>query len=167
MPEREWNRIGPERVGALRQPSMAGGLFSIDRAFFYEIGSYDEGMQIWGSENIEMSLRVWMCGGLLEMLPCSHVGHVFRKETPYKFPGGVGRTISYNLVRLVKVWSDQYEDVFFKLNVGARELRNDHGDVSSRVRLRRNLQCKSFDWYLEHIFPEHQMQSNFTFVGEV
>lgn len=37
---------------------MAGGLFSIDREFFYEIGSYDEGMKIWGGENIEMSIRV-------------------------------------------------------------------------------------------------------------
>ena len=37
---------------------MAGGLFSIDRDYFYEIGSYDEGMDIWGAENLEMSFRV-------------------------------------------------------------------------------------------------------------
>lgn len=37
---------------------MAGGLFTIDRKYFYEIGSYDEGMEIWGAENIEMSFRV-------------------------------------------------------------------------------------------------------------
>ena len=37
---------------------MAGGLFSINREYFYEIGSYDPGMDIWGAENLEMSFRV-------------------------------------------------------------------------------------------------------------
>jgi len=37
---------------------MAGGLLSIDKSYFYEIGSYDEGMDIWGGENLEMSFRV-------------------------------------------------------------------------------------------------------------
>ena len=37
---------------------MAGGLFAIDRKYFYEVGSYDTSMNIWGGENMEMSFRV-------------------------------------------------------------------------------------------------------------
>jgi polypeptide N-acetylgalactosaminyltransferase len=58
VPERENSRRNHDLTLPLRSPTMAGGLFTIDRKYFYEIGAYDEGMDVWGAENIEMSLRV-------------------------------------------------------------------------------------------------------------
>lgn len=45
-------------ISPTRSPTMAGGLFAINRKYFWEIGSYDDKMDGWGGENLEMSFRV-------------------------------------------------------------------------------------------------------------
>ncbi|XP_033227598.1 polypeptide N-acetylgalactosaminyltransferase 5 isoform X2 [Belonocnema kinseyi] len=163
--QREMERRNGDRTAPLRTPTMAGGLFSIDKEYFYHLGAYDEGMDIWGGENLEMSFRIWMCGGTLEIATCSHVGHVFRKSTPYTFPGGTSKIVNRNNARLAEVWLDQWKHFYYNINPGARSVSV--GDVSERVGLRERLKCKSFRWYLENIYPESPMPLDYYYLGDV
>lgn len=64
-----------------------------------------------------------MCGGTLEIVPCSHVGHIFRKRSPYKWKTGTN-VLKRNSVRLAKVWMDDYAKYFFQ-RIGNELVRSD------------------------------------------
>lgn len=146
---------GPEGATApIKSPTMAGGLFAMNRNYFNELGQYDSGMDIWGGENLEISFRIWMCGGKLFIIPCSRVGHIFRKRRPYGSPEGQD-TMTHNSLRLAHVWLDEYKEQYFSLRPDLRT-RN-YGNISERVELRKKLDCKSFKWYLDNIYPEMQI----------
>ncbi|KAG8432391.1 hypothetical protein GDO86_002287 [Hymenochirus boettgeri] len=149
------NKRRKDETYPIKTPTFAGGLFSISKEYFEHIGSYDEEMEIWGGENIEMSFRVWQCGGQLEILPCSVVGHVFRSKSPHTFPKGT-QVIVRNQVRLAEVWMDEFKEIFYRRNREAANIvqKKDFGDLSRRLELRNRLQCKNFTWYLNTIYPE-------------
>ncbi|XP_057293759.1 polypeptide N-acetylgalactosaminyltransferase 11-like isoform X2 [Hydractinia symbiolongicarpus] len=100
--------------------------------------------------NLVDMMKIWMCGGRLEFVPCSRVGHLFRNRRPYG-DAGKGDTMARNSVRLVKVWLDEYQKYFYDIR---KDLSNVIVNVTERITLRQQLRCKTFKWYLNEVYPE-------------
>ncbi|XP_036071260.1 polypeptide N-acetylgalactosaminyltransferase 10 isoform X3 [Oryzias melastigma] len=135
-------------------PVMAGGLFAVDRKWFWELGGYDTGLEIWGGEQYEISFKVWMCGGRMEDIPCSRVGHIYRKYVPYKVPGGI--SLAKNLKRVAEVWMDEYAEYVYQRRPEYRHLSA--GDMTAQKELRSRLNCKNFRWFMKEVawdLPKH------------
>ncbi|VDQ10241.1 unnamed protein product, partial [Trichobilharzia regenti] len=144
--------IDPYRLIRPREtPALAGGIYAVWRDDFFHYGGYDEEMNIWGGENIELSLRTWMCHGQIEVVPCSRVGHLFRDKHPYTFPMGKEFTILRNHKRTVLVWflhdtnstlAQDYLAYFYTASPEARVIPA--GDLKSRKQIANSLKCHDF-----------------------
>jgi len=135
-------------------PTHAGGLFAINREYFLSLGGYDPGLLVWGAENFELSFKIWQCGGSILWVPCSRVGHVYRAFMPYGFgkltEKAKGPIITINYKRVVETWMDpEYKEFFYTREPTARYA--DMGNISSQLALKKNLECKSFDWFIKNI----------------
>ena len=65
-------------------PLLPGGCLAICRGVFEAAGGFDAGMTGWGWEDQEISLRLWLLGYELRLVPEVTVAHLFRACAPYR-----------------------------------------------------------------------------------
>ncbi|ELU10682.1 hypothetical protein CAPTEDRAFT_169618 [Capitella teleta] len=159
-----WGQL-PEHVeeAALKrgQPywsvALVGCAMLVNRKYFESIGTFDSDQRIWGGENLELSFRAWMCGGSVVTVPCSRVGHIFRK-TVYADVNTFQEVLQKNLIRTAEVWMDDFKKYFYGSAVmykSKSSLTDDEKtSLAKRVELRKRLKCKSFSWFLRNVAPE-------------
>lgn len=131
-----------------RSPVMAGGLFAISRKWFWELGGYDPGLDIWGGEQYELSFKLWQCGGKMVDAPCSRIGHIYRKFAPFPNPG-VGDFVGRNYRRVAEVWMDEYAQYLYNRRPLYKNI--DPGDLTDQRAVRDRLKCKPFKWFMEEV----------------
>uniref|UniRef100_A0A8C5DXG5 Polypeptide N-acetylgalactosaminyltransferase n=1 Tax=Gouania willdenowi TaxID=441366 RepID=A0A8C5DXG5_GOUWI len=164
-PPKQWWEAG-DVSAPIRTPAMIGCSFVANRDYFGKLGLLDSGMDVYGGENIELGIRVWLCGGSMEVLPCSRVAHVARMKKPYH--SNIVLQMRRNALRVAEVWMDEYKsNVYLAWNIPMENHGIDYGDISQRVALRTSLQCKSFQWYLDNVYPEMRRYNDTVFYGEV
>ena len=138
-----------------KSPVMAGGLFAIDREYFWKLGGYDPGLDVWGGEQYELSFKIWQCGGTMVDAPCSRVGHIYRKFAPFPNPG-IGDFMGRNYKRVAEVWMDEYKEYLYDRKPYYRDI--DAGDLTALLALRQKLNCKPFSWFMKEVafdLPAH------------
>lgn len=48
----------------------------------------------------------------MELIPCSHIGHLYRQST-YSFDGNRNDITAKNSVRLVEVWMSDMKNIYY------------------------------------------------------
>jgi len=98
----------------IASPGTTAGVFAMNKAWFLKLDLFDPGMLEFGGDDVELSLKTWRCGGRIEIVPCSRVGHLFRKppERPYQVQY---QQVVQNHARLARVWLKDHLWAFEKM----------------------------------------------------
>jgi GT2 family glycosyltransferase len=132
-----------------------GCMLAMRREIFQETGGFDEGMKLWGMEDSELSLRLWLLGYELKLVPTVEVAHLFRQKHPYSIGWAC---VIHNMLRVAfcHFKSERIERVVETLkryrDFPAALALLAVGDVQSRRHFLDSQRRYSDDWFFER-FP--------------
>lgn len=93
--EPRWNT---RKTELFPSPHLAGGCLAISKDVFIDIGGFERGFRVWGREDEEISLKLWLFGYKCYVEPAVKVLHVFRTNAaPFALKWN---DIDYNLMRM-------------------------------------------------------------------
>lgn len=87
----------PPKMPITPVPLLPGGCLAVRAEAFRRVGGFDQGFIVWGHEDVELSLKLWLFGFGLYVNPKVKILHLFRKRHPY--PVSMDH-VNYNLLRM-------------------------------------------------------------------
>src|SRR5271166_3408413 len=140
-------------------PLLGGAFLAMRRNLFAAIGGFDPGLDTWGSEDVELSLRLWLLGFRCLVVPQVDAAHHFRtNDRPYPVDWD---SIIYNKLRLAAVHfslarQERVHDAYRGHPAFPNALRRlETSDADSRRQLLSSLRRFDDQWFFEH-FAEDQ-----------
>lgn len=115
-------------------------------------------MQIWNGEQIELSLKLHLCGGDLVEVPCSRVAHTYRTNQRNHLLNDTDFSAK-NFKRIAEVWLDDYKEVVYRAD--PERFNVDPGDLSKPKLVKEKLKCKSFQHFLDYVEPDEMYKRYF------
>jgi len=85
-------------------PMLCGCFLAIRRDLFLGLGGFDEGLDTWGLEDADLSIRIWRAGYRCMVVPESEIAHLFRQRFPYAIDRAA---VVHNALRLAAVHFDE------------------------------------------------------------
>uniref|UniRef100_A0A3B3ZS69 Glycosyltransferase 2-like domain-containing protein n=1 Tax=Periophthalmus magnuspinnatus TaxID=409849 RepID=A0A3B3ZS69_9GOBI len=157
-----WDPSSPPNCGStmllqlcvpFRSPALGGEVLAVDRLFFNRLGAYDPGTVAWSLQQVELSFRVWSCGGALEVVPCSRVALRRGHSALYEEPDP--EQLQQDRVRVAEAWMGPYKEVFYRRSTLAHSIRQvEAPNVTAWLQMQKTLGCKDFSWYLSSVSPD-------------
>ncbi|XP_055389238.1 putative polypeptide N-acetylgalactosaminyltransferase 13, partial [Condylostylus longicornis] len=147
---------GYDETVPFASPAFSGGIFMMSKEWFLTLQGFNELLKMWGGESIEMAIKLWCCGGQIDIVPCSRVGHLFTQEHSFDLPmaHNAGTYISNTKV-IAESWLDEYKYFFYSIKPKASAI--EMPDTSRINELKEKLQCQSFSWFLRNVMPEMRL----------
>ena len=76
---------------------LPGGCLAVSKTVFDDIGGFDRGFRVWGFEDIEISIKLWLFGYRCYVQPAVKILHLFRQAHPYHVTFD---HVHYNMLRM-------------------------------------------------------------------
>merc|ERR1719247_1001564 len=95
-------------------PVISGGLVALTRDWWIESGGFDNSMRGWGGENVDQSLRTWLCGGEIVRAKSSRIAHMWRVPSDSRTSAHY-KHVSYgvdNIARVAAAWFDKFSSKY-------------------------------------------------------
>ncbi|CAE8645738.1 unnamed protein product, partial [Polarella glacialis] len=145
-------------------PVLSGGLLGMSKRWWNETGGYDAQMVGWGGENLDQSLRSWLCGGEIMMAKDSFVAHMWRTGDPRTKPRYTVKAgaAAKNRMRAAVAWFGDFSQKlssFPSLHADLLEADGSpwYGNLENINEVRDRLQCKPFAWFMhrfKHVYQD-------------
>lgn len=87
----------PAQMEITSVPLLPGGCLAMPSSVFHQVGGFDCGFIVWGHEDVELSLKLWLFGYNLYINPTVKILHLFRQKHPYLVTMD---HVYYNLLRM-------------------------------------------------------------------
>ncbi|GMA60063.1 glycosyltransferase [Alicyclobacillus fastidiosus] len=78
-------------------PVLPGGCFAVSRNAFFDVQGFDNEFRVWGYEDVDISLKMWLFGYKCYVQPAVKILHLFRTSFPYTVNY---QDVHYNMLRM-------------------------------------------------------------------